>query len=326
MKPRIAIFLLLAGSALAACGPQSALTPNGPKAENIAWLFWVFVAVCGVVSLIVFALLAIPLVRRRETAPDPKRTGTLVGAGVATTVVILIGFTIASYVATRSSAMTTEGALTIKITAWQWWWSIEYQDPQPSRAFAVNNEFHIPVGTPVHIKLAAGDVIHSFWIPNIAGKQDLIPGRENTISISATRPGTYRGQCAEFCGLQHSNMALLLVAETRDKFAAWREAQLKPAPVPAEPDRAAGLAAVMAQPGLMCHTIHGTDAGGRSGPDLTHFGSQQTIAAGALRNTPDNLAAWISDPQTIKPGCNMPKVDLTGEETVQIAAYLEGLK
>src|SRR5207302_265287 len=189
----------------------------------------------------------------------------------------------ASFLAT--SGMSDNGGedmLSIHVTGHLWWWELRYQDAQPQRIFPSANEIHIPVGRRVRVTLSADDVIHSFWVPNLAGKQDLIPGRDNALVFSAAREGIYRGQCAEFCGLQHAHMAMLVVAEPPQAFEAWREAQLKAAAEPSDTEQLRGRGVFLGKPCVACHAIRGTAAGGKTGPDLTHVAGRHTIAAGRL--------------------------------------------
>jgi cytochrome c oxidase subunit 2 len=249
----------------------------------------------------------------------------VIGAVVAT-VLIISTFTIMSFVATRALSVAGQDDLTIRVRGLQWWWGIEYVGPDPSNRFETANEIHIPVGRNVRLKLEGLDVIHSFWVPSLAGKQDLVPGRSNELTIRAEHAGVYRGQCAEFCGMQHAHMALLVIAEAQDEFDRWATAQRQPAAKPADEETAAGLQTFLAKPCAACHTVRGTAAAGTTGPDLTHVGSRRTIAAGLFETTRGSLAAWIADPQTIKPGNNMPMVPLTPEELRAVSAYLASLK
>jgi cytochrome c oxidase subunit 2 len=184
---------------------------------------------------------------------------------------------------------------------------------------------HIPVGRNVRVLLESPDVIHSFWVPSLAGKMDLVPGRENTLVFRADRPGVYRGQCAEFCGLQHSHMAFMVMADDEASYRRWANKQKAEAAMPQDADALAGKAVFLRKQCAACHTVRGTPAAGTTGPDLTHVGSRRTIGAGLLETTRGSLAAWIADPQTLKPGNNMPLVPLTGEELRQVSAYMEGL-
>jgi cytochrome c oxidase subunit II len=231
-----------------------------------------------------------------------------------------------SFATQKAIVADPEPGVTLRLTGHQWWWEVTYEDPQPSRSFTTANEIHLPVGVPVRLRLGSGDVIHSFWVPNLAGKMDLITGRETELRFTPERVGSYRGQCAEFCGWQHAHMGLLVVVEPRETFEAWREAQIAPAALPENDERRRGEEVFLASPCVMCHTVRGTPAGGRTGPDLTHLASRQSIAAGTLPLTRGSLAAWIVDPQAIKPGVHMPVVPLEPGEVDPLAAYLAGLR
>jgi cytochrome c oxidase subunit 2 len=241
--------------------------------------------------------------------------------------VILVILTIASFLAGKSIAgLTGTEALTVRVTGNQWWWEVRYQDSEPSRIFMSANEIHVPVGETVKIELQSNDVIHSFWVPALAGKRDLIPGRPSELTIVADKPGVYRGQCAEFCGYQHAHMAITVVAQLRKEFDAWRKAQLSQAAAPASAEERRGRQVFLSRGCVMCHTIRGTDAGGTTGPDLTHFASRQGVAADTLPMTRGALAAWIADPQAIKPGAKMPRVDLSADDLNAVVAYVGSLK
>ncbi|ACL57322.1 cytochrome c oxidase, subunit II [Methylobacterium nodulans ORS 2060] len=321
---------MLAGCNLA----QSPLNPVSPQARDLLWLFWIFSGVLAAIWLaVMLALLASVPARRAEGADplavDPRREGRatalVAGLTVATGLVVLV-LTGLSYAGQRRLFGEAEPGVTIRILGHQWWWEVSYEDSDPSRSFNTANEIHVPVGVPVFITLESTDVIHSFWVPSLMGKQDLIPGRSNAIRFTAERPGIYRGQCAEFCGMQHAKMGLLVIAEGEADFARWRDGQIAPRPEPASDEARAGEAAFVAAPCSMCHQVRGTSAGGRNGPELTHVGSRRTLAAGTLPMSRGNLAAWIVDPHGIKPGVNMPLVKLDPDQLNSISAYLEGLK
>jgi cytochrome c oxidase subunit 2 len=313
--------------------PQTILGAAGPQAAGIEWLWWLFVAVCGVVYLLVLvALLAAVLRPRRDvdlSAPAPsRRVGSVVTGAVAVTVVLLFVLLVSSVRTGRSSlqGLADPGHVGITITGQQWWWQVEYESPLPSQRLVTANEIHIPVGRPVLLKLQSTDVIHSFWVPNLAGKKDLIPGHENYLWIQADREGTYRGQCAEFCGHQHAHMAFLVIAEPPDRFAAWLEAQRRPAAEPQDETARRGREVFLSGPCAMCHSVRGTPAGGRTAPDLTHLASRRTLAAGTLPNTPGHLAGWIADAQRIKPGNRMPTMAIGAEDLQALLKYLQGLE
>jgi cytochrome c oxidase subunit 2 len=327
--------VLLAALLLAGCsGWQSSLDPQSGQASHLANLIWFFTLVCAVIWVAVVAALAYVIIKRRpvlderpeEDSPLAFRRKTLVvGTLVLLTVTILVIFGLSSFYTTRDITWDNEHTLTLKVTAQQWWWQVEYQNEDASQILTTANEIHIPVGKPVTLELDASDVIHSFWVPNLLGKQDMIPGRKNFIMLQADKPGLYRGQCAEYCGLEHAKMAFLVFAEPQDKFEAWRRHALEPAKTPGAPQRLRGMDIFVHRQCASCHTINGTDAGGQTAPDLTHFGSRATIAAGLFHNTPQNLDRWLADPQEVKPGTNMPEVPLSPSDRAALVAYLEGL-
>jgi cytochrome c oxidase subunit 2 len=277
--------------------------------------------------------LLLGLARRRPPAAGrelavPADHGGLawIYVGVAVTAVVLAGCALWTVLTIRATAMPARAAdLTVEVTAAQWWWRARYRDAATSSPFIVANELHVPVGTPVRIQLASEDVIHSFWIPQLAGKMDAIPGQTNVLWLQADRPGVYRGQCGEYCGAEHARMAMVVVADTPQDYEAWRTRQLRLAPVARDSGVLAAGAAVFASHCGACHTVRGTEAGGLLGPDLTHLMSRRSIAAGILPNTPGNLAAWISDPQAIKPGARMPAPRLAPDELQAVLGYLRTL-
>ena len=325
--------------ALAGCeGFQTALGGDGHEAANFIDLFVIFMIVCTLMYLLVVAGLFLALWRRRDrgealTVECGKHhdstpfVQTALAGWVGLMALGLIGLTIASFVADRSNATTArEPGLLIRITANQWWWDIEYAAHGASRFVRTANELHLPVGVPAEITLESRDVIHSFWVPNLAGKQDLIPGRKTDIHIIPRRTGIYRGQCAEFCGIQHANMALDVTVESKADFEKWVAAQQKPAYAPATPLELAGYRYVMTRECSVCHNITGTPAGGKVAPDLTHFASRRSIAAGTLPMNKGNLYGWVADPQSQKPGSHMPTVGLSSDELHAVVAYLSRLK
>jgi cytochrome c oxidase subunit II len=287
--------------------------------------------VCGVVYVLVMAALAWALLRPRDasdsTAHTERRlTRTVVGA-VGITVVILLVFMIASVVAGRGlTSPRGPGAVTIDAIGHQWWWEFQYRDLTPSDFVTSPNELHIPVGVPIHIKAYSRDVVHSFWVPNLHGKRDLIPGQVTNFWIQADRPGVYRGQCAEFCGHQHANMAFAVVAEPMEKFQSWIQHQRQAAPEPQSDQAKRGQQVFLQTTCAMCHTVRGTSAGSRVGPELTHVGSRMTIAAGTLPNTRGHLAGWVIDSQSIKPGNRMPPNPLSPEDLQAVLTYLRSLR
>lgn len=319
---------------LAACGSnwQSALDVHGTSAISLKHLILLIVAVCSLVWMLVMVGLIWALWHRREGRPTPPQAGrerhmTIAVTGAVIVTVVIIGtFTVISFFATRGLSVAGQDDLTIRVRGLQWWWGLEYIGPDPALQFETANEIHIPVGRNVRLKLEGLDVIHSFWVPSLAGKQDLIPGRSNELVIRAEKAGVYRGQCAEYCGMQHAHMALLVIAELQENFDRWANAERNAAAQPVEEEAAAGMQTFLTKPCAACHTIRGTIAAGTTGPDLTHVGSRRTIAAGLFETTRGSLAAWIADPQTIKPGNNMPMVPLTPDELRAVSAYMASLK
>src|SRR3954468_20733667 len=334
MRVRVASIGLMLLSLTGCQGWQSALDTHGPEAKTLENLFWIFTGILGAVWIATMIAVLFSLRRRRGAGENPlvthprtdRRMGIVVSSAVGLTLVIVLSLTALSYGGQRALFSHKDGAVSMTVVGHQWWWEIQYEDQQPSRTFTTANEIHVPVGEPILIKLEASDVIHSFWVPSLAGKLDLIPGRQNQIQIQADRPGIYRGQCAEFCGAQHAHMSMLVVAESREDFEHWRDRQISAAQPPRDPESQRGHDIFFTKPCLMCHQIRGTSAGGRVAPDLTHVGSRRTIAAGALQTTRGKLAPWLVDPQGIKPGVHMPVVKLEPEEIQPLAIYLEGLK
>jgi cytochrome c oxidase subunit II len=322
------LFVLPLTALLAGCSGVQAMSEGAGFGSHLFnQLMLLFVAVTGISYALVLVFLTVAVVGRRNEGGE-ARLKTLLIAWVGFILIGLILLTIASFFSDRSEAR--EGAdqapLKVTIGANQWWWSVEYQNLEPTQIVHTANELHLPVGKPVQFKLNASDVIHSLWIPALAGKQDLIPGRENDVRIVPTRIGHYRAQCAEYCGLQHAHMAFDVTVESPKAFAAWYAAQLKPAPEPADPGVRAGRDFFMTHACANCHSIAGTPASGRTGPDLTHVASRSTIAAGTLPMSRGNLMGWIANPQGVKPGARMPAVGMTPDELHAVASYLETLK
>jgi cytochrome c oxidase subunit 2 len=304
-----------------------------PQAALIESLWWLLFAVCTAVFVVVIGLFlwaAVRAARRPRAEHDAateRRLATGVGDAVGVTVAILLFLLVASLRTGRAlSALGAEHPLEIEVTGHQWWWEIRYPAATPADDVLTANEIHVPVGRPVHLSTTSQDVIHSFWAPSLHGKKDLIPGRTTTTTIRVDRPGVYRGQCAEFCGLQHAHMGFLVVAEPPASFDAWLAAQRNVAAPPADPASARGQAIFLEGSCVVCHTVRGTPAAGRLAPDLTHLASRRTIAALTLPNTPGNLAGWILDPQHVKPGTQMPPTALRAEQVQPLLAYLDGLR
>lgn len=311
----------------------AALNPKGPEARASAELFWIFTGVAAAVWLALTIALLLALIRRHAPRRDPtalepraERTfARIVASCVALTVAVLILLTGLSFAAQKTIFADPAPGLTLRLIGHQWWWEVIYEDPLPAQSFTTANEIHLPAGVPVRLRLQSADVIHSFWVPELGGKMDLIPGREADLRLTPERAGTYDGQCAEFCGWQHAHMRLRVVVEPRAVFDAWRAAQVAPAAPPQQPERQRGRDVFLSSPCVMCHTVRGTPAGGRLGPDLTHLASRGTIAAGTLPLTRGALAAWIVDPQAVKPGAQMPVVPVAPGDLDALASWLMGL-
>jgi cytochrome c oxidase subunit 2 len=333
---RRACAALALATSLAGCNRyQNVFGSDGSGSTNFTWLFTVFMVVTSVAYVLVLLFLGAALVRRRgthavESGTHHQSTPALRTALIGWTAFVVVGLTVlgvASFVTDRLDAQPPrEQQISIKVTGKQWWWDVEYQGPTPDMNIRSPNELHLPVGVPVRIRLESQDVIHSFWVPNLAGKQDLIPGRVNDIMFVPQRTGLFRGQCAEFCGTQHANMALTVQVESRDDFRRWWARQLQPARPPRTPEALAGYQFITSHQCSSCHAISGTDAGGRVGPDLTHLASRRTIAAGTLPMSEGNLYGWVADPQSQKPGTKMPTIPMNSQELHSVVAYLKGLK
>ena len=316
------------GLLLAACsGPSpSTLDPHGPGANRVAGLWWLLFWISAVVFAVVCLLVVAALARRRGDRETLVRRGggelLIVVGGVVLPAIVLTAVYVVGLRDLRALTVPKGTDLTVEVTGHDWWWEVRY----PEDGIVSANEIHVPVGRPVRLNLTSRDVIHSFWVPQLTVKTDLIPGHTNTTWIQATRPGTYRGQCAEYCGLQHAKMAIRVVADPPGTFARWLATEQQPAAAAADPLAARGRLALERNSCAACHTVRGTAASGTVGPDLTHFGGRRTIGAGALANTRGNLGGWIVNSQTVKPGNKMPPQPLTPEELQALLAYLESLK
>jgi cytochrome c oxidase subunit 2 len=316
-------------------GIQTALGNSGADDSGFIRLFATFLIVCAVMYVLVVASLAGALANRRrlltvENGTHHESSPWIRWALItwaALIVVGLVGLTVASFFTDRAAAARAEKPqFTVKVIANQWWWDIIYTTPDVSQIVHTANELHLPLGVEAEVKLESNDVIHSFWVPNLAGKQDLIPGRTTDVQLLPTRIGLYRGQCAEFCGIQHANMALVVKVESKDDFLRWVAGQRRPASSPATPLELAGYRYVSTHECSACHNITGTPAGGQIGPDLTHLASRRTIAAGALPMNRGNLYGWVADPQSQKPGSKMPTIGLAPDELHAVVAYLQRLQ
>lgn len=319
-------------------GIQNAINPAGPNASSLDRLWWLMFWGCTAVYVLVMIAVAIAIrkgMRRRDLSPileipvqTERRKRNAVLSAVTVTAIILFVFLIYSFKTGRAltADLGHKNGLAIEITGHQWWWEVRYDDVDASNIFTTANEIHIPVGVPVLFTLHGGDVIHSFWVPNLAGKKDLIPGKVATMWLQADKPGVYRGQCAEYCGLQHARMAFWIVADPQDQFNAWRQNATQGSVPPSTDSQKRGQQVFLSSTCVMCHAIGGTTAGANFGPNLTHVGSRNTIAGATIANTREHLMAWVANSQAFKPGNKMPANNLSDQDLQAVVDYLQSLK
>jgi cytochrome c oxidase subunit 2 len=317
-------------------GASSALAPAGPQAARLAHVMSAFMVVCVIVYVTVIAALVVALVRARRDGDernfDERPRLRVVSVAAAATTLVLVALLIVT-VGAGHGLNPMRGAhdtLTVKVIGRQWWWEFQYPGAAPDDQVTTANELHIPVGRPILLELVSRDVIHSFWVPSLHGKRDLIPGHDSTTYIQADRPGVYRGQCAEFCGAQHAKMGFAVIAQSPADFERWLEQQRKPAAPPGAPVLSAearhGQDLFLRGTCPMCHKVAGTPAGATMGPDLTHVAGRTTLAAGTVPNVHDHLASWIADAQAIKPGNRMPPTPVPAGDLNDLVSYLETLR
>lgn len=304
---------------------QWVLSTAGPHAELIGELTWVLVIGSTAIFVLVMALVLYAL----KAGPSPITARRwLIGGGIAFPALVLAALLVYALIVTNElAAHATDSASTIRVTGKRWWWEVRYAHPDGSRAIVTSaNEIHVPTGRDVTLLLDTDDVIHSFWVPSLSGKVDMIPGRVNQLVLRAERAGIYRGQCAEYCGAQHAHMALYVVAHEPAEFERWLEREARPAaadmPAPAQRGRALFTSAGCAQ----CHSVRGTSAAGELGPDLTHVASRLSLAAGLLDNSAGNMAGWIANAQALKPGNLMPSSNVSPEDLHALTAYVRSLE
>jgi cytochrome c oxidase subunit 2 len=309
------------------------MTTLAPKSDLAQWIQSLFIEVtlwdAIILTIVVSAFILAVFVfssRVGEAAPASAASSDL-GLEIAwtlgpTLVLVMISVPTIRTIFRSQPAVAPAGALEIKVVAHQWWWEFAYPDGAKT-----GNELHIPVNRPIRLSLESADIIHSFWVPQLGGKRDVVPGQINELTFVATVPGMYPGQCAEFCGLSHANMRFRVFVDSPDDFAKWDRAQLAgPAAIaPADLLASDGAKVFANSPCTTCHMIKGISKG-YIGPDLTHFAGRTTLAAGVLKNTPENIAKWIANPQQTKPGANMPALLLPGPKMDALVAYLESLK
>jgi cytochrome c oxidase subunit II len=315
-------------------GVTSIFRPLSQPAQEIKETSALVLIICGVIFVVVAGLLVYAIVRFRHRAGDelsepPQVYGSNQIELAWTVLPILIVFVLilvtSRTIADIQNRKAPPTAVQATVVGHQWWWEIRY----PELGIVTANELHVPASDgrgsqPTFLKLQSADVAHSFWVPQLAGKTDVIPNRENLMWIEPTQPGTYLGNCAEYCGTQHARMLIRVVVDPPQEFERWVRQQQQPAAV--ETNAAEGRKAFFSNSCVNCHTINGTSAQGKFGPDLTHLMSRETLAAGAVPNSPNSLRLWVSDPQKAKVGCLMPNMQLTDEQVDQIAAYLQTLK
>lgn len=308
--------------------PPPVLDPAGPYASSVSLLAWALFAMGGTVFLIVLGALGIAIFGSRQTRDRLGGERVIWIGGVAFPFVVLTalliwGLTLSS----RLSAEISGNELRMRVTGEMWWWRVAYLDGQGREVLQDANELHIPAGQPIVLELESADVIHSFWVPRLSGKLDMIPGRRNLLRIQADAPGVFGGQCAEYCGGPHALMGFVVVAHSPENYRAWRAAQVLPPAAPVTPQAQRGAALFASTGCASCHAVRGTAYNGLAGPDLSRVGARRTLGAGILPNNRGALTGWIANSQAIKPGNRMPPYDvLTGQDLQAITAYVEGLK
>ncbi len=305
---------------------QSTLRPGSDAADEITTLWWIMLAGAVVVFGVVLVLVLAAILRRRrsgEGGDGRARTWIALGGIVAPIVVLSALFVLVLRTLPATSAgAAADAELTVEVVGKQWFWEARY----PGTDAVTANEIHIPAGVPVRLVGTTADVVHSFWVPRLNRKIDLIPGKRNEILLEADEPGVYRGQCAEFCGLQHAHMAFLVIAEPEGDFRRWLDHEAQPRSEPATAQAREGEEVFASAACAGCHTIRGTDADGDLGPDLTHVAARGTLAAVTIPNRLPYLSEWIADPQHVKPGNKMPALGLSGSELGALVAYVRGLE
>jgi cytochrome c oxidase subunit II len=314
-----AVLVTLAALLAGGCGSkQSSLDPQSPDAHGIATIWWVMLAGSVVGLGVIVGILVAAWLRRRRPGRDRPGTLTVLVLGIAVPILVLSALFLYSNLVLlpntappRASAATK--ALEIRVNGHQFWWEVRY----PGTRAVTANEIHIPVRTHVVVYVHTDDVIHSFWVPQLNRKIDALPDQVNRVELYADKAGRYRGQCAEFCGLQHAHMGFYVFAQPPAQFARWLRVQAKPA---------TRTSALFDDKCSTCHAVRGTPATSHVGPDLTHVGSRTSLAALTIPNTPVRMREWLAETQHVKPGSRMPDLDLTRAQVAQLAEYLESLK
>ncbi len=315
--------LVLVSLVLVACSEDSpnALDPAGPDAESIADVSWLMFGLATAVYVVVAGFIILGALRGTKPSRISDNAFIWVGGLIAPVLIlaVLAVVTVKTTDALRAPDPGPLEPLEVEVTGYMWWWAVRY----PAEDITTANEIRVPAGRQVVVGLRTEDVIHSFWVPELAGKVDMVPGQRNVIRFTADKPGVYRGQCAEYCGLQHAKMAFLVVAEEPGTYERWVARQQRPRGGPTSELVAQGEQVFMSSACAGCHTIEGTEARGTRGPDLSDFGSRRTIGAASVPNTRAHLAGWLVNSQSIKPGNLMPPVQLAPDELLSLVAYLE---
>ncbi|HEX3843753.1 MAG TPA: c-type cytochrome [Steroidobacteraceae bacterium] len=334
---RLAVVALAALTAAGCSAPMNYMIGNGGVgARSAAWLGWQAIIAFCAATLVTWAFLLWFALRRRGTLAEHEpidinhgQAWILIGGFLVPIGVLIFLFTEMMVVlASEPVAKPVNPAPDIVVSGQQWWWDASYRfKGHPELTVSLPTEIHIPVGKPMMVEVTSGDVMHSFWVPKLNGKIDLIPGRDNYEVLEAVRPGTYLGQCASYCGEQHANMKFRVIAQTPSAYQAWLAHERAPAAAPESREAQRGEQVFMGGACGLCHTIRGTPALGQFGPDLTHLASRQTIAGGMLPNDTADLEAWITHAQSLKPGTPMPDLpQFRGSDLRALVRYLQGLK
>jgi cytochrome c oxidase subunit II len=332
MKPRTgpsALATIAAALVLSACGNSrspSILDAKGTEARHLEGVWWLLFGLAAAVYAVVGGLIVFAIVRGRRgegarTSRVDDNAFVVIG-GLVVPLAILLVVAVVTVRGTNEVRQPEPGALRIDVRAHDWWWEVRY----PTTGIVTANEIHVPVGRQVAVHITTADVIHSFWVPQLAGKLDAVPDQDNVLRFTAEQAGVYRGECAEFCGLQHANMNFLVIAEDTTRFGQWEQTQVQAAGLPTDDQNERGRLVFERESCAGCHTIKGTSAIGTLGPDLTHIGSRRTLGAVTVPNTRANLAGWITDAQAIKPGNRMPPIALDADDLAALVHYLEGQK
>src|SRR4051812_7363557 len=316
--------------ALAACGKSpSMLSPHSPEARSIASTWWLMFALALAVYIVVAALIGIAILRRAPNVDDQRRRrfeNRFIFVGGLVIPIVILGITAVATVVVANdlspASAAAEPQVRITVIGEQWWWRIDY----PNEGVVTANEIHVPVGRAVDITLVSGNVIHSLWVPELNGKADLIPGQVNHLRFTATKTGRFDGRCAEFCGIQHARMEFVVFVDSAQDYAKWVADNRAPTPDPTDAAAQRGQQLLVNSSCAGCHKISGTAAQGELGPDLTHIASRKTLGAGTVDNTPDGLAKWLDDTQSLKKGAHMPEVDLTAEQISDLVEYMKTLR